>query len=315
LGLDEGGGKRLDPGFVDALLAVVQEGADGATITSPWDRVLTSARDESRSRYFLSAVNRLLFILVEARPQAANFTDNQHFIAAIRGKIAALHSEFADVSAGLTGTPALSNDEMLTAFRDSTGATLLAFVLTLGFLLLVFRRVVEPLAMLGVLVVSLAWSLAIISATVGHLTVFSVMFMSLLIGIGIDYGSYLFFRYEEELGHGRTLPQAWDVTARQTGPGVLFGALTGAGTFGVLALTEFRGIQEFGVIAGIAILVAFVAMLTFFPAVLLLLHRRRSARIAASSSAQHASDDVAVLRLVVRQPAAVLVAAGVVTAG
>src|SRR5262249_57510322 len=155
----------------------------------------------------------------------------------------------------------------------------LALVLTLGFLLLVFRRVVEPLAMLGVLMVSLAWSLGIISATVGHLSVFSVMFMSLLIGIGVDYGIYLFFRYEEELGHGRTLPQAWDVTARHTGPGVLFGALTGAGTFGVLALTAFRRIQQFGIIAGIAILVAFVAMLTFFPAVLVVLHRRRTARL------------------------------------
>jgi hypothetical protein len=315
LGLEEGGARRLDPGFVDTLLAVIQQGADGATITSPWDRVFTSARDESRSGYFLSADNRLLFILVEARREAANFTDNEHFIVAIRGKIAALHSEFADVEAGLTGTPALSNDEMLTAFRDSTGATVLAFVLTLAFLLLVFRRVVEPLAMLGVLMLSLTWSLAIISATVGHLTVFSVMFMSLLIGIGIDYGIYLFFRYEEELGHGRTLPEAFDVTARQTGPGVLFGALTGAGTFAVLALTEFRGIQEFGVIAGIAILVAFVAMLTFFPAVLVVLHRHRRARIAASPSAQSASDDVPVLRLAARQPAAVLLVAGLVTAG
>src|SRR5262249_23530385 len=121
--------------------------------------------------------------------------------------------------------------------------------------------------------------------------------------------------YEEELGHGRTLPQAWDATARHTGPGVMFGALTGAGTFGVLALTEFRGIQEFGVIAGIAILMAFVAMLTFFPALLLVLHRRRPARIAASSSAQHARDDVSVVRLIARQPVAVLLVAGVVTAG
>jgi len=313
LGLDEGGPRRLDPGFVASLLGVILAGADGATTISPWASVFTSARDETRSGYFLSSDARLLFILVEARREAANFADNEHFIAAIRRTIGELRTEFADVEAGVTGTPALSNDEMLTAFRDGTGATLLAFALTLGFLLLVFRRVVEPLAMLGVLLVSLTWSLGIVSATIGHLTVFSVMFMSLLIGIGIDYGIYVFFRYEEELGRGRTLPQAFEITARQTGPGVLFGALTAAGTFAVLALTEFRGIKEFGFIAGTAILVAFVAMMTLFPAVLVVLHRRTRTRIEASAAAQAAREDVPALRFLDRQPASILLAAALLT--
>ena len=40
---------------------------------------------------------------------------------------------------------------------------------------------------------------------------------------------------------------------------MLLGALTAAGTFFVLMLTDFRGIQELGFIAGSAILLAWVA--------------------------------------------------------
>ena len=40
---------------------------------------------------------------------------------------------------------------------------------------------------------------------VGHLSLFSVMFISIVIGIGIDYGIYFLFRYEEEDFLGRRL--------------------------------------------------------------------------------------------------------------
>jgi hopanoid biosynthesis associated RND transporter like protein HpnN len=290
LGLDADAPQKLDAGFIDGLLAGIADDLDGKTGTgSPWVRVFTSADEDERSGYFLSSDKKLLFMLVEARREEGNFTDNQHLVAAIRRTLGALRADFADVAAGVTGTPALSNDEMLTAFHDSTMAGALAFALTLGILLVVFRRVVEPLLMLGVLQVSLAWALGIITAVVGHLTIFSVMFISLLIGIGIDYGIYVFFRYEEELGDGRTPAEALEVMAIRTGPGILFGALTAAGTFGVLMLAEFRGIQEFGFIAAISILTAFLAMMTVFPAVLMLLRRRALARAQASRRAAGAA--------------------------
>jgi len=316
LGLDEDTPKTLDVGFIDRLLGHVGSSLDGnATAGSPWARVFTSAGDDERAGYFLSGDKKLLFILVEPRREAGNFADNQEFVAAIRRTIGALHREYPDVAAGVTGTAALSDDEMLTAFHDSTVATALAFVLTLGLLLFVFRRVVEPVAMLAVLVMSLGWSLGLITATVGHLTVFSVMFISLLVGIGIDYGIYVFFRYEEELGLGLTPARALDVAARRTGPGILFGALSAAGTFGVLMLTEFRGIQEFGFIAGVSILMALLAMLTVFPAVLLTIRRRALARVQASPAATSSGDDIAVLPKLLRHSTPILAVTVALSAG
>jgi predicted RND superfamily exporter protein len=56
---------------------------------------------------------------------------------------------------------------------------------------------------------------------------------------------------------------------------MLLGALTAAGAFLVLALTDFQGIREFGVVSAIAILMAFASMVTLFPALLALAARRR----------------------------------------
>jgi uncharacterized protein len=129
-----------------------------------------------------------------------------------------------------------------------------------------------------VLVLSLCWSIGVATLVIGHLTLFSVMFISIVIGIGIDYGIYFLFRYEEELFLGRNLKEALEITAERGGPGMLLGALTAGGTFYVLWLTDFRGVRELGFIAGSAILLSWLAMITVFPALLVLVDRRHAKR-------------------------------------
>ena len=143
-----------------------------------------------------------------------------------------------------------------------------------------FRRVVKPVLMLATLVVSLAWSMGIITLVIGHLSIFSVMFISIVVGIGIDYGIYLLYRYREELGRGSSPAEALRRTAERAGPGMLLGALTATGAFFVLMLTDFQGIREFGFVAGTAILMAFLSMVTLFPALLALVDGRRAAAAA-----------------------------------
>ena len=314
LGLDDQPA-RLDPGFVNALLTAIDERLEStAPRPSPW-RELFSGEREQRAGYFLSRDKKLLFMLVEARREAGNFVDNREVIAAIRGTIARLRAEYPGVDAGVTGTPALGNDEMLTAFHDSAVATTLASILTLASVVWLFKRVTKPLVMFAVLLLSLAWSLGIVTLTIGHLTVFSVMFMSLFVGLGIDYGIYFLFRYEEEKAFGRTIHAAAEVTARRAGPGILFAALSAAGTFGVLTLTEFRGIVEFGFIAGMSILMAFVAMMTLFPAVLVILDRRTSPRVVlpAATSGGGRRPGVRTLERLTAYSHTILVVTGVVT--
>jgi hopanoid biosynthesis associated RND transporter like protein HpnN len=285
---------------------------------SPWGTLFSFGEDPpDDAGYFLSEDKSLLFILVETPPsEKGSFTGDQAAIETIRGAIAKLRPAFPNVQAGVTGPPALSNDEMTTAFHDSGISDVLAFALTLAVMTLAFMRVGKPVLLLGVLAVTLAWSMGVVTLVVGHLTLFSVMFISIVVGIGIDYGIYYLFRYEEEIFLGRSLREALELTAARTGPGMLIGALTAAGTFFVLMLTDFRGIQELGLIAGLAILIAWVGMMTLFPAVLMLVDRRYADRPRQRRPRAHQLERIRVpfLDRLVTFPRTVLIGAGIVTA-
>ncbi len=279
LGLEDKSKTAGDLRFIEDLVAQVSGRLEHPLpYRSPWGGLFTVEGDEASAGYFLSDDQRLLFILAEPETERGSFTGDRRAIESIRDVIAALNKEFPSVSVGVTGKPALATDEMTAAFEDSEKATLLAFALTLGLLIVAFARAGKPILMLIVLALSLCWSIGVATLFVGHLSLFSVMFISIVIGIGIDYGIYFLFRYEEELFLGRSLREAMEVTAGRSGPGILLGAVTAAGTFYVLMATDFRGLQELGFIAGSAILLAWLSMVTVFPATLVLADRRRVRR-------------------------------------
>jgi hopanoid biosynthesis associated RND transporter like protein HpnN len=275
LGLERTGAGDLR--FIDAILGEAMARFDGqAGRGSPWSLALSGSgfRHEDAG-WFFSADRRLLFVFVKANSVEGDFTDNRERIELIRSTIARLRPQFPGVDAGVTGSSAISNDEMTTAFADSARAGILSSLLTLGLILVAFRRVVKPMLMLATLTIGLAWSMGVITLVVGRLNIFSVMFVSIVVGLAIDYGIYLLYGYEEALGRGASRDRALWIAARQTGAGILVAALTAAGTFFVLRLTDFSGIGEFGVVSGIAILASFVSMITLFPALLVLVDRRR----------------------------------------
>src|SRR5713226_7824256 len=309
----------VDTRFLRVLLDQMSSRLERPTpYRSPWGTLFFFGEDPPEDAgYFLSDDKSLLFILVETPPsEKGSFTGDQAAIETIRGAIARLRPAFPNVQAGVTGAPALSNDDMTAAFHDSGISDVLAFALTLVVMTLAFMRVGKPVLMLGVLAITLAWSMGVVTLVVGHLTLFSVMFISIVVGIGIDYGIYYLFRYEEEIFLGRNLREALELTAARTGPGMLIGALTAAGTFFVLMLTDFRGIQELGLIAGLAILIAWVGMMTLFPAVLMFVDRHHAERPRQRRPRAHQLERIRVplLDRLVTFPYTVLIGAGIATA-
>jgi uncharacterized protein len=279
LGLEDNKKTENDLRFIEDLVAQIAARIDRPVpYKSPWGALFSVDADDSDAGYFLSDDERLLFILAVPKSREGTFTGDREAIEAVRDVIRSLRPQFPDIQVGVTGKAALANDEMVSAFRDSELAGILSFALTLGLLFAAFLRVGKPIVMCLLLAVSLCWAIGFTTLTIGHLSLFSVMFISIVIGIGIDYGLYFLFRYEEELFLGRPLREALEVTAARSGPPILLGAVTAAGTFYVLALTDFRGVQELGIISGTAILLSWLAMMTLLPAALVLIDRRHTDR-------------------------------------
>ena len=312
LGLEKGG-EKVDLGAARDVLDQISTRLDRrAPYRSPWRSLFSLDQGAEDAGYFLSDDKRLLFVLVEARGEKGSFTNYRDAIGPLRATMARVQTEFPDVRAGLTGAPVLSNDEMEAAFRDSKRATVLSFVLTFGVLAVAFRGLGMPIILLAVLALSLCWSLGIVTLVVGHLSIFSVMFISIVVGLGTDYGVYFLLRNAEESALGRPAREALEVTAMRAGPGMLGGALTAASTFYVLMATDFPGIQELGFISGTSVLVAWFAMMTLLPALVLVVQSRRD-----DSDAPSRDRGPARVRLVdamTHRPRLVLALAGVATA-
>ena len=259
------------------LLTQMSERIEGQPYRSPWESLFAAAIPPPNGGYFLSHDQRLLYVVIDLVDAPRTFDAEHAAIGTIRRAIASLRPQFPSVEAGVTGAPALFSDELDAASHDGRMASVLALVLTLGLLLLAFRQLVTSSAILLVLALSLGWSLGVVTLIVGHLTIFSMMFASVVIGLGTDYGIYFLFRYREERVLGQTIVGALERTAARSGPAILLGALTAAVAFYILSIAEFRGIRDFGLISGTAILLASLSMLTVFPAVLLLIEKWQKA--------------------------------------
>ena len=126
--------------------------------------------------------------------------------------------------------------------------------------------------------------------------------MPILIGLAIDYGVHLITRYEEELRRGLSKEAALTKAIVFTGQGIITGAFTTAGAFGAMALTNFKGIQEMGIICGGGLLICLVPMMTLLPVLLL----RGKQNVLDHKAADQSSRRARIEEIWLRRPALVL---------
>src|ERR1051325_6760348 len=152
----------------------------------------------------------------------------------------------------------------ITAIASIASLVICALIFIYG-----YQQTGRPIKATLCLIVGLAYTLAFATLTVGHLNILTITFVPILIGLAIDYGVHLISRYEEELRHGKSEEAAITKAMMYTGQGILTGALTTAGAFLAMAFTDFRGIQEMGIICGGGLIICFIPMMTMLPALLL----------------------------------------------
>ncbi len=118
--------------------------------------------------------------------------------------------------------------------------------------------IVLPLAIVAVLCNALMALLGI------GLKVSTLPVIALGVGVGVDYGIYLFERMKHALAEGRTLPQAFHTALQQRGTAAIFTALTMSISVGTWVFSALKFQADMG------ILLAFLFMVNMLGAILLL---------------------------------------------
>ncbi len=108
----------------------------------------------------------------------------------------------------------------------------------------------------------------------GPLTEVAQIVPILLIGLGVDYGIHLTSRYRDEVGAGRSVDGAMDRSIGTVGIALVLATLTTAIGFLTNIVNPIPALRDFGILAALGIVVAFVLMLTFVPALRIVLDRR-----------------------------------------
>jgi uncharacterized protein len=253
-----------------ALQRIIAQGADSlrrfGTPPSPGITALFGAANQAQEEQYITFDKGRIF-LVNTRTVREDQTVRG--VERLRELALETHGEVPGVNVGITGEPVLEYDEMQQSQKDSTVASIISLVLCALLFVVSYRETGRPIKATAALILGLGYTMAFTTFTVGQLNILTVTFLPILIGLAIDFGIHLTTRYEEELRNGRSPHEALKLAMVNTGLGIFTGCLTTAGAFFAMMLTDFKGIQEMGIITGGGLIVSLIPMMTFLPALML----------------------------------------------
>jgi predicted exporter len=167
--------------------------------------------------------------------------------------------------ADLTGVPALAVDELASLQQGSQVTSVLStlgiFVLLMG----VFRNLRHVGVALVPMLVSMVLTLGFVQLVYGGLNLVTSSFMSVLMGLGIDFSVHLLWRYGEARARGEPLQDGLRSSLLEGGPAVALGATTAIIAFLATTTTEFAAFSQLGVITAVGLVTVVVCAFLLFP--------------------------------------------------
>ncbi|WP_340102111.1 efflux RND transporter permease subunit [Salinibaculum salinum] len=188
-----------------------------------------------------------------------------------------IEADGAGISAVATGgtvTTAVIQDALLETLVEAFAVTLVVILLFLtGLFWARYRSLSLGAVILLPVVVSLAWLLGAMSLLGIAFNSETAVITSLAIGLGVDYSIHAGERFVDEREKRDQLTTAVRRMITGTGGTLLASAATTAAAFGVLAFALSPPLQRFGIVTGMAILFAFLAVVVMLPGLLVLRER------------------------------------------
>ncbi len=166
----------------------------------------------------------------------------------------------------LTGSLIVRLEENQFIQSDLKKSAMLAALLASCIILIYTRSWFSIPLIIFPLMLSLTYTFALTRLFIGHLNIISGFLVAILMGLGIDYGIHLYIRFKQELLKGKTIAEAAELVVTQVGRSGLIAMLTTISVFSILSFSDFPGFSEFGIIATLGIVSAFLSYYFIFPA-------------------------------------------------
>ena len=218
---------------------------------------------------------RYKFVLAQPRLDLGKLEPGGVATQAIRDGAAELEFVKSGVArVRITGNVALADEEFASVTQGAVEGLIGSILLISLWLFLAVHswRLILPILM--TLGLGLMLTLLFASAAVGTLNLVSVGFGILFVGIAVDFAIQFSVRYREMRLAFSEPTRALAETGRRVGGQILVASAATAAGFLAFVPTDFRGVAELGLIAGVGMLIAFICTLTFLPAAISLFRPR-----------------------------------------
>jgi len=215
---------------------------------------------------------------------------------------------------GYTGDVAIDVEELAALVQDLTASSLVVIGLVLVSLLVFYRWRRSLPALLLPLGLAATYAFALVTLppfSITHLNSNTAFLGSVIVGNGINYGIILLARYVEERRRGENIEDALATAVWGTRTGTLVASLAAGSAYGSLALTQFRGFKQFGLIGGMGMVICWISAFLLGPPLIAWLDRNGSSARARTKARRSIMDGVSAL--VTRHPGPILAAAMLVS--
>jgi hopanoid biosynthesis associated RND transporter like protein HpnN len=172
------------------------------------------------------------------------------------------------VTVRITGNPALNFEEMAGILWDIFVAGIFCFAVVVVILWFALRSWHIVIAAVATLLVGLVWTAAFAAVSVGYLNIVSLAVAILFIGLGVDFAIHLGTRYADLLREGNVPLEAMTAAVEDVGGSLVLCTVTTAIGFLVFVPTDYRGVAQLGLIAGVGMVIIVSLTFTLLPALL-----------------------------------------------
>ena len=226
-------------------------------------------------RYLQSPSRRLHFIGILPDKNHATLAVIEGPLRRIRSVLNEARAVFPAAHIGLTGKPVIQADELGTTQADMRQAAIVAMLVVTVLVIGLLGEVKRPLLVVVAFALAVGWTWGFVAIAFGRLTLLSIVFLLIMIGVGLDFGVHIISRHAAARS-SNDRDSAMKTVLASTARSNWVAAMTSVVVFLAALATDFRGLQELGVIAAAGILMCVVAMSTVLPALLVLFDRHLS---------------------------------------
>ncbi|AKJ03737.1 hypothetical protein ATI61_11912 [Archangium gephyra] len=268
--------------------AIAVDLLDEADAPPDFDAIVKKYSPDAPMREYLgSADGAEVYLMVKPGGTAGDIVFAQKLVDDVRRVSDEVAQGFPGVTLDYAGAFQARIEEDQVMRKDLSRAAILSAIMAVGIILLATRRL-WALAVVGLPVIfGVSLTFAFAELAIGHLNIVTGFLVAILIGLGLEYGIHLAMRYWEERRE-HPAAEALAEAVRGTFAGALTSALTNAAAFFVLVFAQFEAFKQFGLLAGVGVLLAVLVAYGLGPALLVLAERLRPGRKLAAVHAPEA---------------------------